>query len=150
VAELLFYHLQRRPLEAVLPFLLQKTLERGWRAIVQGRTTERLQALDDHLWTYDEEGFLPHAMDGEPGTAQEPVLLTTGAANPNGAAVRFLIEQAAMPDDLSPYARIVVMFDGEDPEALAAAREEWRKARANGNEATYWQQDDRGRWEKKA
>lgn len=150
MAELLFYHLQRRPLEAVLPSLLQKSLERGWRAIVQGRTTERLQALDDHLWTYDEAGFLPHAMDGEPGTAQEPILLTTGEENPNGAAVRFLIEQAAMPGDLTPYSRIVILFDGEDPEALAAAREEWRRARANGNEATYWQQDERGRWEKKA
>ena len=150
MAELLFYHLQRRPLEAVLPALLQKTLERGWRAVVQGRTTERLQALDDHLWTFDEAGFLPHAMDGEPGEALEPVLLTTSAANPNRAAVRFLIEQAAMPDDLTPYERIVVMFDGEDPEALAAAREEWRRAKANGSEATYWQQDERGRWEKKA
>ena len=144
MAELLFYHLQRRPLEAVLPSLLQKCLERGWRVVVQGRTSERLQALDDHLWTYDDGGFLPHAMEGEPGSALEPVLLTTAGTNPNGAAVRFLIEQAPMPDDLSPYDRVVILFDGEDPEALAAAREEWRKARGNGVEATYWQQDEKG------
>ena len=35
MTEILFYHLQHQPLERVLPTLLEKTLERGWRAVVQ-------------------------------------------------------------------------------------------------------------------
>ncbi|KFL26848.1 DNA polymerase III subunit chi, partial [Devosia sp. 17-2-E-8] len=29
--DVLFYHLENQPLEKVLPLLLEKTVERGWR-----------------------------------------------------------------------------------------------------------------------
>jgi DNA polymerase III subunit chi len=150
VAEVLFYHLQRQPLEAVLPTLLEKSLERGWRAVVQVATDERLAALDDHLWTFSEESFLPHGTDREAHAADQPVVLTTSGANPNGATVRFLIDGADLPADASAYQRMVILFDGNDPQALALAREQWRTLKEQGHDATYWQQDPRGRWERKA
>jgi DNA polymerase III subunit chi len=150
VAEVLFYHLQRQPLEAVLPTLLEKSLERGWRAVVQVATDERLAALDDHLWTFSEESFLPHGTDREAHAADQPVVLTTSGANPNGATVRFLIDGADLPADESAYQRMVILFDGNDPQALALAREQWRTLKEQGHDATYWQQDARGRWERKA
>jgi len=150
VAEVLFYHLQRQPLEAVLPTLLEKSLERGWRAVVQAVSHERLSALDDHLWTYRDESFLPHGTDREAHAADQPVVLTTGTGNPNGASIRFLLEGAEIPSDAERYQRMVILFDGSDPQALALAREQWRAVKEAGHEATYWQQDDRGRWERKA
>ena len=150
VADVLFYHLQRQPLEAVLPTLLEKSLERGWRAVVQTASDERLAALDDHLWTFREESFLPHGTDREPHAAEQPVVLTMGMANPNGASIRFLVEGAEIPGDAASYARLVILFDGTDPHALALARDQWRSVKDAGHEATYWQQDDRGRWERKA
>ncbi|HEX2135426.1 MAG TPA: DNA polymerase III subunit chi [Microvirga sp.] len=150
MAEVLFYHLQRQPLEAVLPTLLEKSLERGWRAVVQVVSDERLTALDDHLWTFAEESFLPHGTDREPHAADHPVVLTTGSGNPNGASIRFLVEGAEIPADAASYQRLVILFDGTDPHALALARDQWRAVKQAGHEATYWQQDDRGRWERKA
>lgn len=150
MTEILFYHLQRQPLEAVLPTLLQKTLERGWKAVVEVPSEERLQSLDDHLWTFSDASFLPHGSDREPDAADQPVVLTTGTGSPNGANVRFLVGGAAIPEDIGGYERIVLMFDGDDEDALARAREDWQKARNAGHAATYWQQDGGGRWEKKA
>ena len=147
--EVHFYHLQREPLETALPKLLQKTLERGWRAVVQATSAERLAALDDHLWTFSDESFLPHATDREPDAAEQPVVLTLAETNPNAAAVRFLVEGAPVPGEAAEYQRLVVLFDGNDEEALAAARAEWKAVKAAGHDATYWQQDARGRWEKK-
>ena len=66
MAEIHFYHLQRQPLEAVLPTLIEKSLGRGWRAVVQATSAERLSALDDHLWTFSDDSFLAHATDKEP------------------------------------------------------------------------------------
>ena len=60
MTELLFYHLQGQKLEGVLTPLLEKSLERGWRVVVQGASEERIDALDAHLWTYRDDGFLPH------------------------------------------------------------------------------------------
>jgi DNA polymerase-3 subunit chi len=150
VTEVLFYHLQQQPLEAVLPTLLEKSLERGWRAAVQVTTEERMAALDDHLWTFSDDSFLPHATDREPGAADQPVVITLDGANPNGASIRFLVEGAELPQDASAYQRMVVLFDGNDPESLSAARAQWRTVKEAGHEATYWQQDGRGRWERKA
>jgi DNA polymerase-3 subunit chi len=150
MTEVLFYHLQRQPLEAVLPTLLEKSLERGWRGVVQATTEERLAALDDHLWTFSDDSFLPHGTDREPHAADQPVVITLGESNPNGASIRFLVEGADMPPDASAYQRMVILFDGNDPEALGRARDQWRVVKEAGHDVTYWQQDARGRWERKA
>ena len=146
--DILFYHLEPRPLEAVLPALLEKTLERGWRAVVEVGSTERAEVLDSHLWTYREDSFLPHGLAGDETDAHQPVLLTTGSDNPNGANVRFFVDRA-VPQSADGYERIVYMFSGHDPDAVAEARLAWVALKANSL-LTYWQQEANGRWIKKA
>jgi DNA polymerase-3 subunit chi len=150
VTEILFYHLQRQPLEKVLPSLVEKSLARGWRVVVQAASEERVAALDAHLWTYRDDAFLPHGTDREPEPASQPVLLTIRDHNPNRAEVRFLIDGVDVPTDAASYQRIVHLFDGEDPDAVAAARVRWSEAKAQGVAATYWQADEQGRWQRKA
>ena len=148
MTEILFYHLENQPLERVIPVLLEKTLERGWRAVVETGSIERAEALDAVLWTYRDESFLPHGVAGGEADADQPVLITTGAGNPNGANVRFFVDRAV---PLSPegYDRIVYLFSGHDPDAVTEARVAWRALSA-GNALTYWQQESDGRWVKKA
>ena len=150
MTEMLFYHLQGQKLEGVLPGMLEKSLERGWKVIVQGASEERIEALDAHLWTYRDDGFLPHGTWREPDAAAQPVLLTLTDNNPNGATARFLIDGAPVPADAVSYQRIVLLFDGEDEDAVVAARSHWSDAKAKGFVATYWQPDGQGRWAKKA
>jgi DNA polymerase-3 subunit chi len=150
MTELLFYHLQGQKLESVLPTLLEKSLARGWRAIVHGASEERIEALDAHLWTYRDDGFLPHGTWRESEAAAQPVLLTLNEGNPNAANVRFLIDGAPLPTDAQAYQRIVLLFDGEDAEAVAAARAQWAAAKEEDFDVTYWQPDAAGRWVKKA
>jgi DNA polymerase-3 subunit chi len=135
------------PLERVLPSLLERTLERGWRAVVQSASTERLEALDLALWTYTDESFLPHgtARDGNPDV--QPIFLTTSDDNPNGAGVRFLVDGAEAAS-FENMARLVYLFDGRDPEATGKARQQWQAAKAAGCTVTYWRQSESGRWEK--
>ena len=150
MTEVLFYHLQGQKLEGVLTDLLERSLERGWRVVVQAGSEERIEALDAHLWTYKDDSFLPHATEREPDAAQQPVLLSVSEGNPNGANVRFLVDGAPLPPDAESYQRIVLVFDGDDEDDVTAARERWSEAKARGFDATYWQPDDTGRWVKKA
>ena len=145
-----FYHLQGQSLEGVLPNLIERSLERGWRVVVQGASEERVEALDAHLWTYRDESFLPHGTWRETEVAAQPVLLTVRDDNPNAANVRFLIEGAEMPSDVSDYERVVLIFDGDDEEAVAVARQRWTAAKDTGHAVTYLQQDENGRWVRKA
>jgi DNA polymerase III subunit chi len=150
MTEMLFYHLQRQPLERVLPQLLERSFERGWRVVVQAASDERVDALDAHLWTYRDDTFLPHGTARDAEAAAHPIVLTTADHNPNGANVRFLVDGVPVPTDAASYERIVLLFDGEDEEAVTAARARWGEAKAQGFDVTYWQTDENGRWVKKA
>jgi DNA polymerase-3 subunit chi len=149
MTELLFYHLQNQPLERVLPGLLEKCLERKWRAVVQVGSEERRDGLDGHLWTYRDEGFLPHGTAKDGHATAQPVWLTTEDENPNGAEVRFLADGVEPAAGYDGYTRVVVLFDGNDPDAVDRAREQFAGAKKTGHDVTYWQQSAAGRWEKK-
>jgi DNA polymerase III subunit chi len=149
MTEVLFYHLQDLTLENVLPPLLEKSLERGWRVVVQATSEERTEALDAHLWTYREDSFLPHATWRVADAEDQPIILAVEDGNPNRANVRFLVDNAPLPADPGVYDRIVLLFNGEDTDALAAARQSWTDCKAWGFDVTYWQADEHGRWQRR-
>lgn len=156
MTEILFYHLEQRPLEQVLPVLLQKSIERGWQCVVQIGNSDKTAALDKALWTFGDESFLPHGRYVEDGENNHPILLCSGQnsaeINPNAAEARFFV-YGAVPDaqtsTINSYQRLVFMFSGHDPEAVSAARLAW-KSLSSDHQTTYWQQDASGKWLKKA
>jgi len=150
--EALFYHLERKSLDDVLPGLLERTRERDWRAVVCVGSAERMAALDAHLWTYSEQTFLAHGTAEAGYPSRQPIYLTTEEENPNRAQVLFLVG-GAIPADwkdsaLAEFHRIVLLFDGRDSEALDAARTAWRDAKEASHEVTYWKESPSGKWEK--
>jgi len=128
LTEILFYHLEQRPLEQVLPLLLEKSLARGWNALVQvgknnsggkvdaeeGPVSAKkgqqalLGSLGKALWTFRDDSFLPHCIfDPEQSKNEEydqidyenqPVLLCSGDQNPNIAQIRFYVAGAVPAD----------------------------------------------------
>jgi len=149
MTEALFYHLERRNLEDVLPGLVEKSLQRGWRALIRTDSSERSDALDTLLWTYDDQSFLPHAQLGDGDAGAQPVLITVEEGNANGARIFFFVGGALPPDwgVLNELARVVLLFDGRDPEALAKARAAWKDAKAGGHDVTYWKETPGGKFE---
>jgi DNA polymerase-3 subunit chi len=149
MAEVLFYHLTESTLEEALPGLLEKSVERGWRVVVQTGTDERRDALDAHLWTFRDDSFIAHATDREAFLEEQPVVLTTSNSNFNEARIRFMVD-GAVPPELGGYERAVFMFDGHDAAQLEAARGHWKLMKSGGHSVTYWQQTPERRWERKA
>lgn len=144
-----FYHLTRRPLEETLTMLLGKALGAGWRVAVRGTDGARLAWLDERLWLGAEDGFLPHGLEGGAHDADQPVLLTTGAAA-NGAVCVMCIDGAEVTaDEVAALDRVCVLFDGNDMEALQVARGQWKALKDAGASAQYWSEES-GKWEKKA
>ena len=152
MTETLFYHLERRSLEDVLPGLVEKSLERGWRAVIRTDSSERSDAIDNLLWTYDEQSFLAHAQSGDGDPARQPVLISVEDENPNGAQILFCVGGALPPDwgaaNLGALARIVLLFDGHDGRMLDKARAAWKEAKSAGHDVTYWKETPSGKFEK--
>jgi len=149
VSEVWFYHLQRQTLEAALPALLEKALAAGKRAVVMLGSAERVEALDNLLWTYDDRSFLPHGSAADGFASEQPVWLTAADENPNGAQILVLAD-GARSAQLGAFERCLELFDGNDPAAVSAARLRWQAYKEAGHIVAYWQQDARGKWERKS
>jgi DNA polymerase-3 subunit chi len=149
MAEIMFYHLEHKPLEQVLPGQLAKSLQRGWRCVVQIGNEVRVEEVSDLLWKNEADMFLAHGTKVDGLAHMQPIWLTAGADNPNNATVRFFIEGAVV-GDLSGLARAAILFDGRDETAVTAARADWKRLKAEGHEISYWQQDENFRWQNKS
>lgn len=144
-----FYQLQRSALADVLPKLLEKTLTAGHRAVVVAGSAERVEAIVGELWTYHPDSWLPHGSAQDGCAEDQPIWVTDREENPNGAAFLFLTDGADV-DELGAFERCFDIFDGNDEAAVAAARQRWRRRRDAGHDVTFWQQGERGGWERKA
>jgi len=150
MAEVFFYHLTESTLDEALPTLVEKSLGRGWRAVIQSGGEGKRDELDTHLWSYRSDSFLPHGRDGDERPDDQPVFLTVSSDNPNGAKIRFLVDGARPPDNLDAYDRVVLMFDGLDEQALHEARGHWKALKAENHALAYYKQKPDGGWEKAA
>ena len=147
--EIWFYHLERSTLDQVLPGLLEKTLQRGWRALVRGATPHRLDDIDEHLWTWRADSFLPHGLVSEAHAARQPILLSESGENLNAAQALFIVDESEL-GATEGYERCFIIFDGRNEQALQQARERWRTLKTAKANLAYWKQTDEGRWEKAA
>jgi DNA polymerase III subunit chi len=133
----------------VLPRLLERTLQAGKRAVVLLGSAERVEALNAHLWTYDPDSFLAHGAARDGNAERQPVWLTHVEENPNGAQFLFVAD-GARAERADEWERISEIFDGRDDAVVADARDRWRDYKSAGHVLEYWQQGERGGWEKKA
>jgi len=144
-----FYHLTRSGLDQALPRLLEKAHQSGARVVVRCTAPERLDQLDRLLWTYRNDAFLPHGTKADGRGEHQPIWLTTATDRPNEATILVIVDGATA-DDADQFARVLELFDGRDPDAVAAARDRWRWAESQGLTRVYWQQNDRGGWQRTA
>jgi DNA polymerase III subunit chi len=147
--ELRFYHLERRRIDQALPSLLEDALAEGVRAVVQAPSIEQVEALNERLWIYSDDGFLPHGALRDGDAESQPIYLTEGEDNPNGAMLRVLLPGVdAAPFVASAHARVILLFDGRDEEATAEARRQWSLVKSAGGAPSYWREGEDGSWER--
>ena len=146
--EFRFYHLERRRLDQALPSLLEDALAGGVRAVVQAPSIEQVEMLNERLWTYSDDGFLPHGAARDGDAQSQPVFLTDDGENPNGAKLRVLLPGVdAAPFASSAHEQVILLFDGRDERARAEARRQWSLLKAAGASPSYWREEGAG-WER--
>jgi len=145
MTEVRFYHMHRRSLEEVLPVMLERSLERGWRAVVMAGSPQRVEALNAHLWTYSDRSFLSHGCASDGFAEHQPIWLTTKEENPNESRVLFLTDGATS-GRLDDFELVCELFGGNEVLAVASVRKRWQEYKSNGHAVTYWRQDENGGW----
>jgi len=149
--EIQFYHLLTTPLEVALPRLLEKAYAGDFRVLVKCADAAQAKKLDEALWTYHPDSFLPHGLAGQAHEAAQPVLVSTALDNPNGATILTIIDGTELSQDVPQgIGRVLDMFDGSDEAALTAARQRWKQYKERGLTLSYIKQQPNGSWKKEA
>jgi len=147
LAEVGFYHLLTTSLERALPRLIERAWSQGYRIVVRAASPERVEHINAALWSYGEASFLPHGSARDGNAEVQPIWLTHRDENPNNASMIVVVDGLEA-QDLRSFSRCADLFDGNDANAVEAARGRWRQAREAGHDLTYWQQTTTG-WERK-
>lgn len=143
-----FYHLEGSTIEGVLPDLLEKSLSKGWRVLVKLKPESQTE-FDDHLWTFRADSFIPHGRDDEPMADWQPVLLSADIKSAAGFDIVFLLDGAAV-EDVAGVSRIMVMINGRSEQDVTRERARWKALKSENASLAYYQQNERGKWEKRA
>jgi DNA polymerase III subunit chi len=149
MAEVWFYHIERKSVDEELPGLLRRGLERGVRMAVVASSAERVKDFSQKLWSIEDTAFIPHGFEGEPMPEQQAIYLSASGEVPNSALFRFYVD-GVVPDNVSMLERASILFDGRNETAVEQARDVWRRFKAEGVTIRYWKQDDEGRWKDQA
>jgi DNA polymerase-3 subunit chi len=147
MTEIRFYHLERSNLDQVLPQLVGKAMQTGQRILIKAPDSKEVERLNEHLWTFDPNSFLPHGSAKDGNETDQPVFITDNDENPNAASILFLTHDLECPD-LSLYQMVCEIFDGRNEQSLTSARTRWKAYKEAGHDLAYWQQGENG-WEKK-
>lgn len=142
-----FYHLEKTSLVQVLPDLLEKVVQKGWRAYVHGHDDDTIDSLNNQLWSYSAASFLAHGREGDDLASRQPVLLGTSGEIANRAEVYVSVAPVDFPDVIG-LQRYLLVFEGSDDAHLAWARGQWKRLKGEGADLAYWKQNPQGRWEK--
>ena len=148
MVEIAFYHLEISTLEITLSRLLEKTLDGGNRALILAASKDRLDQIDESLWTYRNNSWLPHGLDFDSVAEEQPILLSTSPEAKNGAKYLFLID-GVVTDKVKKFERCFEIFNGANPDSIKIARKCWALYKAQQYSLTYWQEDLSGQWKKK-
>ncbi|MEM0898623.1 MAG: DNA polymerase III subunit chi [Pseudomonadota bacterium] len=147
MTQVLFYHLTATSMAEALPTLVEKCLDREWTVAIQAVGQENARQIDDLLWSYKPESFLVHANDDD--DASEADVLVTAEPNKGVAhQIRFLLDGAPLPQNFENHTRLMIVFDGQDEEKVALARDQWRELKPKSHDLTYYKQTEEDRWER--
>lgn len=148
MTQIRFYHLESTTLDQALPSLAMKAFEAGKRILIKTADVREAARLNDHLWTFHPNVFLPHGTENDKHPDRQPILITAGNDNLNNADMLILTAGAGheTPED---FALVCEMLDGRSAAQVDQGRQRWKTYKEAGHDLTYWQQNPSGGWAQK-
>jgi DNA polymerase-3 subunit chi len=114
--------------------LIEKAYKNQHRIYIHTEERTLAHQLDELLWTYREDSFLPHNLYGE-GPDPAPPIQIGFDIKPDKHRDILINLHKNIPDFFTQFSRVCEVISNH-PECQAAARENYRQYRASGYEIT--------------
>jgi len=110
--------------------LAKRAFESGQRALILARSADQADALDEKLWEFDEQAFIPHQIAGDDDDAITPLLIVApGTTTADRALVINLRDECAP----GLFERVLEVVAADEAQRLGS-RERWKTYKAAGFE----------------
>ena len=110
--------------------LAKRAFESGQPALILARSADQADALDEKLWEFDEQAFIPHQIAGDDDDAITPVLIVApGTETPDRTLVINLRDECAP----GLFERVLEVIPADEAQRLGS-RERWKTYKAAGFE----------------
>jgi DNA polymerase-3 subunit chi len=110
--------------------LARRAFDSGQRTLILARSLEQAEQLDEKLWEFDPDAFVPHQIAGDDDDAITPVLIAAPeAATPDRPLV------INLRDDCAPglFERVLEVVPADEAQRLGS-RKRWTTYKAAGFE----------------
>jgi DNA polymerase-3 subunit chi len=145
--EIRFYHVQKLEKDAAIPALVSKAYDSGYRIVVLTESEQQTKKINELLWTWKDDSFLPHGTDKDEKPEDHPIWISSKNKNPNNATM-VLLTAPALETSLDDYELCCIMIDGQKPDDIEKGRIKWKELKEKGASLSYWQQENTGTWKK--
>ncbi len=112
--------------------LARRAFDGGMPTLILARSGDQADELDQKLWEFDEDAFIPHQLAGDEDDAITPVLIAApGVATPDRMLVINLRDECAP----GLFERVLEVVPADEAQRLGS-RERWKTYKAAGFETT--------------
>ena len=143
--EIFFYKLKNSSSEIFLTSLIEKSIENNWNSVVLLDNIERMEEINDFLWSYKDTSFLPHGSQNDKNSELHRVYLTCEEENPNDSDVIFSIDGLLI-KNINSWQRCIFIFNEQNLKVV----DQFNTYKKNIDQSQHFlksfEQDTNGKW----
>ena len=147
MTQIIFYSTAPLQVEKTLFALLEKSIEKGNKSLLLFKDKEKCSLINEQLWTYKQNSFLPHISEDEKiyDDIDVPVYLSTKNENPFKAELLFSID-GFLPDNIDHFERVIIIIDINDELLNEKYKNYYLDINKNFEDIVFYKSDDNGKW----
>ena len=145
MTEIFFYKLKNLSVELFLISLIEKSISVNWNSVVLLDNVERMEEINDLLWTFNDVSFIPHGSQSDLNPEKNKVYLTCNEENPNKANAIFSIDGVAI-NNPKNWSRCIYIFNEQNLKVTDELESYKREIKDLDYIQKSFEQDQNGKW----
>ena len=134
-----FYNSSERDIVSDICVLTEKLFLKNDSIVIFCTDQETVAVVDDFLWAYKEDGFIPHSIKNNEKPSIHPILITTRIDEGCEHDILLVLNGVLIKEkDWQKFAKIYYFFDDQDNIEKENARSMWKSFSSLDAECKYW------------
>ena len=134
-----FYKSSHRDVVRDIAWLTESIFKKNNRIVIFCTDQETAEVVDDFIWSYRDDSFIPHSIKKHRETSLDPILVTTDLDGSYEHNVLLALNGVLIKEkDWQRFAKVYYFFDDQDSREKENARAMWKSFSSLAVNCKYW------------